>query len=79
MKVYNFTLSVTQDQYVSWTAFNIVAVSLEARVRSRSYYLVFYSSRLKCNSKVCLQVHFCFIKISLPEKITITKIYKSLI
>ena len=37
MKVYMILRCVIQDQYVSWTAYKIVAASLEARVRSRSY------------------------------------------
>ena len=31
------------------------------------------------NLKVCFQVHFRFICLSLPEKLIITEIYKSLI
>ena len=32
-----------------------------------------------CNLKVCFQVHFRFVCLSLPEKLISTEIYKSLI
>ena len=45
MKVYDFTLSVTQNQYVSWTAFKIVAASLEAMGAFKIVLACFSSSR----------------------------------
>ena len=47
-----------------WAAFKIVAASLEARGAFKIVACFLYHG----TSKVCLQVHFCFIWLSLSEK-----------
>ena len=61
---------VWQTQGTSWAAFNIVVASLEVR---GAFKIVACFLR-HGNSKVCLQVHFRFIWLSLHEKFTITEI-----